>query len=186
MSGDMFGQDNITSDGTPSVDPTAAASDAVAATPPSAPLASTAGAAPTVQQAVDKATAKVTADAAVATDPHAVHHVKLAPAAPTVLGSTATGAGIGFLVGGPPGAAVGAGIGWVAERYQIGGGPVGKIWGGIKKRFQHPAVAKAADVKDAKVAAAATQAGTAAAAIHGERQMHTSSQIPMGGTEPLG
>lgn len=126
---DVFGTDGVNSDGS-----TAAPPPAGPALPP--PAAATAAAAqPTLQQAVDKAVAKAQADAAVATDPNAVHAVKLAATAPIVLGSTGAGAGIGFLLGGPPGAAIGAGVGWVAERYQIGGGPFGKVWNKIKNKL---------------------------------------------------
>jgi hypothetical protein len=74
----------------------------------------------TAVQAEAKADAKVAADAVVATNPHATHHVKLAVESPEVLVSTAAGAGIGFWVGGPIGAAVGAGVGLIASRYRIG------------------------------------------------------------------
>jgi hypothetical protein len=85
---------------------------------------------------VDKAVAKASADVKVAEDPHAVHHVKLAVAAPTVLGSTAAGALIGSAILPGPGTAVGALVGWAVERYQIGGGPVGRIIGAAKKGLQ--------------------------------------------------
>ncbi len=103
--------------------------DTTTAVPPPPPAP-----APTPQQSVDKAQAKVTADQAVATDPHAVHAVNIAPAAPTTIGSAATGAGIGFLMGGPPGALVGGAIGWAAERYQIAGGPFGKAASWLKNK----------------------------------------------------
>jgi hypothetical protein len=93
----------------------------VAATP--APAA-----APTLQQAVDKAQAKQAADVKVATDPHAVHAVRVAALAPKTLGSTAAGALIGSAILPGPGTLLGAGAGWLAERYQIGGGPWGKLW----------------------------------------------------------
>jgi len=141
---DHFGQDGITTEGTDAgsgtpasattaggtmLAPAPAAAPAVAptatpATPPPAPV--------TIDQALAKATAKASADATVAAVPAAVHSVKLAPNAPIVIGSTAAGAGIGMMLGGPPGAALGAGIGWVTERYQIAGGPWGRVWNKLK------------------------------------------------------
>ena len=61
---------------------------------------------------------------------------RLAPAAPIVLGSTAVGAGIGMALGGPPGALVGAGIGWVTQRYHIAGGPWGHLWHEMKRSYK--------------------------------------------------
>jgi hypothetical protein len=142
---DYFGQDDLQSDGAPVPPPTLPA-----ATPTVAPGTT----APTLQQSVDKAVAKAGADAVVATDPHAVHSVKLAATAPPVLGATAAGAGVGFMVGGPPGAAVGAAAGWVMERYQIGGGPVRKIWVHIKKHLHKNAAAAPAAAAAAPAAAA--------------------------------
>jgi len=125
---DTFGQEPISESAT-ATPPAPAPAPAPAATAPATTAAPTAAApttgAPTLQQAVDKAVAKTEADKAVQADPNAMHHVKMAPLAPVVLGSTAAGAGIGFMVAGPPGAAVGAGLGWLAERYQIAGGPFG-------------------------------------------------------------
>jgi pyruvate dehydrogenase E2 component (dihydrolipoamide acetyltransferase) len=137
---DMFGQDagNISESATatpPAPAATPAAPAPAAATAPATAAAATPAAAPTLQQAVDKAVAKTEADKAVQADPNAMHHVKLAPFAPTVLGSTATGAAIGFGLGGPPGAAVGAGLGWLAERYQIAGGPFGVAASKVKALF---------------------------------------------------
>lgn len=80
------------------------------------------------QTAEQKADAKATADATVATDPSAVHAVHTVGTSGKAMGSTAVGAGVGFMLGGPPGALVGAGIGWVAEKYRIAGGPWGKLW----------------------------------------------------------
>ena len=100
--------------------------DAVAAAAPAAPPVVT------PQQAIDKIDAKAKSDTTVAADPHAVHHVKLLASSPKAWGSTAAGAGIGFIFGGPPGALIGAVIGHVVERYQIAGGPIGKIWDKIK------------------------------------------------------
>jgi hypothetical protein len=137
---DHFGQDGTTTDGTPAADPTAADPTAVspavglAASPVIAPAPAVASlpAAPTLQQAVNKAVAKADSDAIVATVPDATHHTKLEPCSPIVLGSTAVGAGIGALVGGPPGAAAGAAIGWLSERYMVLGGPLGKVWEGLR------------------------------------------------------
>ena len=134
---DMFGQDTATiSEGAPTPPPVVNLP-ALAATPNlgTGPVAASPLGAPTLQQAVDKAVAKAGADAVVATDPNAVHAVKMSATAPPVLTATAAGAGIGLLVGGPPGAALGAGVGWVVERYQIGGGPIRKLW--VKVRTWH-------------------------------------------------
>lgn len=142
---DVFGQDSTTiSEGAPTPPPVVNLPP-LQATPNlgTAPVAAAPAVAPTLQQAVDKATAKAGADAIVATDPNAVHSVKLAATAPPVLGATAAGAGIGFVVGGPPGAAVGAGVGWVMERYQIGGGPIRKLWVHVRN-WHHKATAPAA------------------------------------------
>jgi hypothetical protein len=130
MGTDMFGADapSESATATPPAPPAPAPPAAPAAAPPPAP----AGAAPNLEQTANKAVAKADADKTVAAVPEASHHVKLEPLAPTVLASTATGAGVGFLVAGPPGALIGAGIGWVAERYQIAGGPVGKAIAKIK------------------------------------------------------
>jgi hypothetical protein len=106
-------------------DPNAPAAPAAPATPPAALAA----------QAEDKATEKAKADAVVATDPHATHSVKLAVTSPKVMTGTGTGALIGLAVGGPPGAAIGAGIGFLTERYQIAGGPIGKVYDKITGLF---------------------------------------------------
>lgn len=125
-SSDFFGSDTPESDSAP---PAAPPSPAPAAPPPSGV------AAPTLDQAVAKAQAKANADVAVATDPHAVHGVNLLPAAPTALGAAATGALAGAAIGGPPGAAVGGLVMYVVEKYQIMGGPVGKIWKHVKTKI---------------------------------------------------
>ena len=130
MSIDSFGDDTPTiSESATTAPPVPGAITGTSSTPAIAPAAAVASlpAAPTLQQAVDKAVAKAGADAVVATDPHAVHSVKLAPLAPTVLGSTAAGAAIGTAIFPGPGTLVGAGAGWLVERYQIGGGPFGKV-----------------------------------------------------------
>ena len=140
---DVFGTDAGTvSEGAPAADAPAplavpAAHPAVAAA--SAPVVSAHEGAPTLQQAVDKATAKKDADTVVAADPHATHHVKLASLAPSVLGSTATGAAIGMGLGGPPGAALGAGVGFFVEKFQIAGGPFGKLIVTIKSKLPRKA-----------------------------------------------
>lgn len=124
---DMFGQDTGTiSEGAPPATPPAPVSAgpvAVAAAP--APAAGTP--APSLQQAVDKAVSKATADQAVASNPHATYAVKLAATAPSVLGSTVAGAAIGTAILPGPGTAVGALVGFVTEKYNIFGGPVGKL-----------------------------------------------------------
>ena len=128
---DMFGQDTDTiSEGAPAATPPAP----VAAVAPAATVvASTAAApapgtpAPTLQQSVDKAVSKATADATVASNPHAVYSTKLSAVAPTVLGSTVAGAAIGTAILPGPGTAVGALVGFVTEKYNIFGGPVGKL-----------------------------------------------------------
>ena len=133
---DMFGQDagNI-SEGAPAVAPPASPAAVAAATP--VPVGGPpAGAAPTLAQAVDKAVAKQAADATVAADPHAVHHVKLAPLAPNALGATAAGALIGSAILPGPGTLIGAGVGYVSERWQIGGGLFGKSVNKVKTVFK--------------------------------------------------
>ena len=152
---DYFGQDAPEQDGTP----VAAPADTTPPVPAAAPAAAAGTPAPSLQQAVDKAMAKQKADVVVATDPNAVHAVKLAATAPTVLGSTAAGAAIGMVVGGPPGAAVGAGIGWVTERYHIGGGFFGKGWGKLRAHL-----AKMHKAATAPATGAAPATGTAPAA----------------------
>lgn len=131
MSIDQFGDDTAPgpSESTTTAPPVPGAVTGTSSTPALTPAAAVAGApaAPTLQQAVDKAVAKASADAIVATVPTAVHSVKLAPLAPTVLGSTAAGAAIGTAIFPGPGTLVGAGAGWLVERYQIGGGPFGKV-----------------------------------------------------------
>ena len=84
------------------------------------------------QVAEVKADAKSTADAVVATDPHAVHAVQTIGTSSKALTSTAVGAGIGLVMGGPPGAAVGALIGWGVEKYRVAGGPIGKLFDKVK------------------------------------------------------
>jgi hypothetical protein len=127
---DVFGTDQTGTEGNPGVPPTTATGGVMTATAPS-PLATAdvaVGPKPTLQQATDKAIAKAGADATVATDPHAVHAVKIAANSPKSLSSTGAGAAAGFLLGGPPGALLGAGLGFLSERYQIGGGP-SSWWG---------------------------------------------------------
>lgn len=95
------------------------------------------------QVAEQKADAKAQADATVSTDPHAVHAVQTMPTSPKALGSTAVGAGVGLVLGGPPGAAVGALVGWGVEKYRVAGGPVGKLWDWIQSK-RHAAAAPVA------------------------------------------
>lgn len=131
---DKFGEDTGTiSEGAPPATPpapmaTAPAAVAAAAAPAPAPGSPQ----PTLQQSVDKAVAKAAADKAVAEDPHAVHSVKKAASAPTVLGSTVAGAVIGTAILPGPGTAVGALVGFVTEKYSIFGGPVGKLAAKVK------------------------------------------------------
>lgn len=87
---------------------------------------------PLAVQAEAKAEAKHTADSFVAVVPHALHSVKLMFSAPSVKASTATGALIGAGAGGPPGAVVGGLIGFALERWQILGGPIGRIMRAIR------------------------------------------------------
>jgi hypothetical protein len=88
----------------------------------------------TVAQAETKADAKVAADQAVASEPHAVHGVRTMLKSPAIVGSTLAGAGIGAALGGPPGAAVGAVAGFLIERHRIFFGPVGRIYHAIRSR----------------------------------------------------
>jgi hypothetical protein len=140
---DMFGQDGVKTEGAGTGTPPPTGGGTMTATAPTpvavAPVAAPVAALPTLDQTVAKAVGKANADAVVATDPHAVHHVVLAAASPKVLGSTGAGAGIGFLLGGPPGALLGAGIGFVSEKWQIAGGPSG-VLAKVKAKWQ--AIAK--------------------------------------------
>lgn len=131
---DMFGQDTGTiSEGAPPADPPAPVATApVVTATATAPAPAPGSPQPTLQQSVDKAVAKAAADAKVATDPHAVHSVKMAGSAPTVLGATAAGAVIGTAILPGPGTAVGALVGFVTEKYSIFGGPVGKLAAKVK------------------------------------------------------
>ena len=95
-----------------------------------------------------KSDAKATADATVATDPHAVHAVATLPASPKALTSTAVGAGVGLVLAGPPGALLGAGVGWLVERYRVLGGPAGKLYDAVKAKLEkHPAAPPAPPAK---------------------------------------
>lgn len=93
-----------------------------------------AAAATTAAVAEQKADAKATADATVAVDPTAIHAVQTITKSGKSLGSTATGALAGLAIGGPPGALVGAGVGFVVEKYRIAGGPFGKLWDWAKAK----------------------------------------------------
>jgi hypothetical protein len=135
---DVFGADGIQSDGATAAPPMPSMAATVPAPVPVAAVAAAAaptGPTPTLKQAVDKAVSKASADATVAADPNATHHVKLAPLAPQVVGSTGTMAAAGFLFGGPVGAAIGAGAGWLMSRYQIAGDPVHKVWLKVKSKI---------------------------------------------------
>ena len=85
------------------------------------------------KQAETKVDAKAAADVAVATDPHAIHGVQKTFKSPDVKASAATGALIGAAAGGPPGAVIGGLIGYAVEKYQIAGGPIGKLMGMLKR-----------------------------------------------------
>jgi hypothetical protein len=129
---DHFGADTPASDGSPAATPPIPA----AAIKAPAVAVAVPAVAPTLAQAVDKAVAKAAADVKVAEDPHAVHSVRLAVAAPTVLGSTAVGALIGSAIFPGPGTLIGGVIGWGMERYQLAGGPFGMVVGKVKKGLQ--------------------------------------------------
>lgn len=90
-----------------------------------------------------KADAKAATDATVATDPSAIHAPNSLPLSKKSLSSAAVGAGVGFMMAGPPGALVGGGIGWLVEKYRIAGGPVGKAMDVVEKKVA-AAKAKAA------------------------------------------
>jgi hypothetical protein len=81
-------------------------------------------------QADAKAEAKVEADHKVATEPHTIHGVRRMLGAPGMLPSIAAGGAIGALLvgGGWIPVAVGSGIGFLVEKYQVLGGPAGKAW----------------------------------------------------------
>lgn len=137
---DVFGADAAPSESSTSTAPSPAPAATTVVTVPApslVPAPAPGSTPPTLSQSVDKAVAKAESDVVVATDPNAVHHVKLAATAPMALGGGAAGAGIGFFCGGPVGAAVGGGIGYLAERYQVMGGPLtvilAKVKGLVKK-----------------------------------------------------
>jgi len=90
------------------------------------------------KEAETKAVAKVAADATVASDPNAVHAVKLTIKSPKVWASAATGAALGSFIPGAgtvAGAAIGGTLGFLAERHQVLGGPVGKAYDKVKSLF---------------------------------------------------
>jgi hypothetical protein len=109
------------------------------------------------QTAEVKADAKATADATVATDEQAVHGVQTMGKSPKALGSAAVGAGIGLVMAGPPGALVGAGVGWAIEKYRVAGGPVGKLWDKLAARFGKGAHAAAPPEATAPTSASSTK-----------------------------
>jgi hypothetical protein len=85
------------------------------------------------EQADKKAEAKVEADHKVATEPHTIHGVRRMLGAPGMIPSIAAGAGIAALaVGGWPAIAVGSGLGFLAEKFQILGGPFGRAYRKIR------------------------------------------------------
>lgn len=149
---DAFGTDGVMTEGMGTSDPAVAAMaqgtggmTATAPVPAPVPVAAAPAAAaqPTLQQTINKATAKAEADAKVGTDPNALHHVKLAPLAPINIGAAAAGAMIGSALFPGPGTLVGALAGYVSERWQIGGGPVGRAWGWTKGKL--PVIQKGED-----------------------------------------
>jgi hypothetical protein len=81
------------------------------------------------EQADKKAEAKVEADHKVATEPHTIHGVRRMLGAPGMIPSIAAGAGLAAVLvgGGWVPVAVGSLIGWGVERYQVLGGPVGRL-----------------------------------------------------------
>ena len=82
---------------------------------------------PLAETAEKKAEAKMVADVAVATEHDALHGVKTMIKSPAVTASAVTGAAIGAMAGGPPGALIGAGVGYLVERHRVLGGPVGRL-----------------------------------------------------------
>ena len=120
---DVFGADAPATDGTPAA--ISPAAQAAAATAAAAPGAVAAPKPPTLAQAAEKAVAKAAADLKVATDPQATHAVTLAAVHPNVLGATLAGAAIGSALP-VVGTLLGAAIGFVSSKYQIGGDPLGK------------------------------------------------------------
>lgn len=89
------------------------------------------------KQHVAKAAAKAAADKTVATDPNAVHATQLTVKSPKVWFGTLAGATLGG-IGGPVGIGVGAGLGFLVERYQILGGPIGKLYDTAKAKIVPP------------------------------------------------
>ena len=81
-------------------------------------------------QADKKAEAKVEADHKVATEPHTIHGVRRMLGAPGMIPSIAAGAGLAAVLvgGGWVPVAVGSLIGFGVERFQVLGGPAGKLW----------------------------------------------------------
>jgi hypothetical protein len=82
------------------------------------------------EQAAAKADAKVEADHKVATEPHTIHGVRRMLTAPGMVPSILAGGALGAVLvgGGWVPVAVGSAIGFAAERWQILGGPAGKLW----------------------------------------------------------
>ena len=86
------------------------------------------------EQADKKAEAKVEADHKVATEPHTIHGVRRMLGAPGMIPSIAAGAGLAAVLvgGGWVPVAVGSGIGFLVEKYQVLGGPAGRAWRKIR------------------------------------------------------
>jgi hypothetical protein len=85
-------------------------------------------------QADAKAEAKVEADHKVATEPHTIHGVRRMLGAPGMVPSILAGGALGAVLvgGGWVPVAVGSGIGWAIERYQVLSGPFGRAWRKIR------------------------------------------------------
>ena len=81
------------------------------------------------EQADKKAEAKVEADHKVATEPHTIHGVRRMLGAPGMIASVLAGGALGAVLvgGGWVPVAVGSGIGFLVEKYQVLGGPVGRL-----------------------------------------------------------
>ena len=86
------------------------------------------------EQADKKAEAKVEADHKVATEPHTIHGVRRMLAAPGMIPSILAGTGIAALVttGGWVPLAIGGVIGFGVERFQVLGGPAGRLYRKIR------------------------------------------------------
>lgn len=86
------------------------------------------------EQADKKAEAKVEADHKVATEPHTIHGVRRMLGAPGMIPSIVAGGALGAVLvgGGWIPVAVGSGLGFLAEKFQILGGPFGRAYRKIR------------------------------------------------------